>query len=220
MQIIERRSAHYSPRYDLKVKHIVVHGTDSPANSGEAETLSYLVRNERQVSCHEYVFGQRVYSMVPDDLSAHTVGFSKLPSGEAGWRANAATWSIEGHKYAGRPMDDVTRATQQARVVAACKRFGFTADDVLSGAVLFHREIDTQGKTCPGADIDAHKYRQAVAAALRPKENPIGLTTTEFAKVAWAMEEGMRYLEAEGWDRASDWLKRSVTYNEALEKRG
>jgi hypothetical protein len=200
--ITSHRTKHYSPREDRPVvKHIVVHGTDGGASCGEVCTLNWLVENPNKVSSHEFVYKNVVYRLLEDNLASHCVGGSRLPDGSTGWLANARTWNIEGWKVAGQPMDSVTRSTQLDRVVQKCRDFAYSPDYVLNKGVLFHREIDLHGKTCPGSDINADNYRRTVADMLRGGGVPQPpVVTVRPDKLRYWLEEMSRDARDEGGD--------------------
>lgn len=158
-------SEHSSSRGGHPIRGVVLHATDSPAQSSPESTLTFLRRNSRQVSAHEFLTppdpetnAMIVYRLVPDERAAHAVGFSQFP-GFSG-NANLVTWSIEIFRHRSDlnqpwPQDLYTVAIE--RLALACQRHGLGAD-----AVFMHREIDTQGKTCPGMAVDADQVRADV----------------------------------------------------------
>ena len=163
MNVIERRSAHYSDRQGEKVRYIIVHSTATPVGASAQNTLDYLVANDRHVSSHEVTLpGDQAYILVPDDLAAHHCWSEVVtfPDGTPADLSNEITWGIEAFQIVGKPVGAEVRETTLKRVIAACQRFGLDARSVLA-----HREIDPINRSDPvGVDMD--KFRAEVAQAL------------------------------------------------------
>jgi hypothetical protein len=206
--ITNRRALNFSVRGGNEVKHIVVHGTECSEQCDEECNVVYLIDNERAVSAHELVVGRNVYKMVDYDKAAHTVAFSRLPDGATGWLANARTYNLEGRKVVGRPMDVDTKTTMMHRVAELAREEGWSPEIVrTTSRVLFHRNIDTQGKTCPGLDWDLQGFRNDVARIMESDKE-------FYQKLCWGIESSADRLRNEGFVRAADALLGSPCYTE------
>lgn len=189
-------SDHWSPRAGQTIQFYIVHGTDGPVGTTLNSAAQYLKHNDRGVSAHELVGGATVYRMVDDAKAAHHCYFSKLPNGATGKLANQRTWGIEGLQIHGIPMDAVTRRTLLIRVAEAMKRNGHGVGDVYT-RVLGHRDIDQQGKTCPGPAFDMDQFRfdlvEYMAPSLPALLHKDALDEVEASR--WHSEEAVREIE-------------------------
>jgi hypothetical protein len=212
--ITDRRAINFSNRQGEPIKHIVLHGTESGLLCDEECSVRYLVDNERAVSSHELVVGTNVYLMVDLIYAAHTVGFSRLPDGARGWLANARTYNREGYKNVGLPMDPLTKSSMVKRAALVAKELGWTPEQVVStDKILFHRVIDTQGKTCPGLDWNLQEVRLQVADEMDGDDQEVA------EKFCWVIESGADLMRREGRIRVVDALLNSPDYIEWKFKR-
>ncbi len=207
----QRASKHWTSRDGRSIKYIVIHGTESGTDQGEEGSVNYLEENPRGVSAHDFVFDRNVWEMVLASRGANTVAYSVLPTGETGRLANQVTYNIEGYKVVGRPMPLVVRDTIAQRTADVARRLGWHVNE-LPNRILFHNEVDTNGKSCPGWDFNktefVHKVQHYMVEGLY-----------DYAKLCWVIESGADVLRREGFNKEVEVLLNSDSYKEWKELR-
>lgn len=207
LTIHDASTTHYSERGGNKIEYYIIHGADGPPGTSLEALVKYLNKNGPRVSAHEAVGGTVVYRILPDSKAAHHVGGSRLPDGSGQSRANQRSWGIEGLQIRGTPMDPVTRRTMLIRVAAAMVRNGHDAGDVFT-RVLGHREVDRHGKTCPGPNFDLDEFRRELVDYMAPLVE--AFPPLDYGKIAWALEQGARILQGEGFTNEHDYIVKGI----------
>ncbi len=179
--VLDLPSTHRSSRGGHAIAAIVIHhtaGTDSRA---------YLVKNARGVSAHALISRDgTVYRMVPDELAAHHVGYSRIVvAGRAIDRTtdpdpNQITLGVEIENLGdGRQPYPPAQLSALGWLLAEWSRRHPQA------RLVFHREIDTQGKHDP-AGLDWPTVYEAMAPWLGqpPADAPAPAYTAESRIIA------------------------------------
>lgn len=145
--VITHLSKHYSSRHGFLPRAIILHHTAG------SNSLNYLTENALQVSTHcliqeatNHPSGAVIYDMVPDNLAAHTVGFSNMGIFEAHSKTspNVATLNLEIENL-GNGKDPYL----DGQYVAAAWKIRQWWNKFGKLYVFGHSVIDTQGKTDP-----------------------------------------------------------------------
>ena len=157
--VVNLPSAHSSSRGGASIAAIVIHATAG------LDSRRWLTNNPNGVSAHVLI--QRdgiVYRMVPDDRAAHHVGYSRLViAGRVIDRTtspgpNAVTLGLELEN-----LNDGLQPYPPAQLAALGWQLVEWARRYPQARLLFHRDVDTQGKSDP-----AGLAWPAVYAAMAP----------------------------------------------------
>lgn len=215
------KSKHSSSREGRGIQYLILHTTESPLDVDEAETLNYLVQNERGVSIHDYLAkfpdgSIRLYGMVPYSRAAHHAGAdtARLPNGYAGTEVNRRTIGIEVYR---RKEQQVPAAVWEALIdwaVARCKQYNLQVSQILS-----HAQVDPTRRSDP-VGLNMTWFRDRVAQELGalvqvpspvvadrnlplPENESIEDLSTFLQKAAYWAEEQERQYVARQFARAS-----------------
>ena len=164
--IITQQSDHHSSRGGHSVAAIVIHataGTDSRA---------YLTRNVNGVSAHALISRDgAICRMVADTRAAHHCGYSRIV--RAGSVIDRATSPTPNQITLGVELENLNNG-KQAYPAAQLSALGWLLAQWIRiyphARLVFHREIDTQGKIDP-----AGLTWPAIYAALAPWLTPLPL---------------------------------------------
>jgi N-acetylmuramoyl-L-alanine amidase len=179
-QIVNLPSKHYSSRGGAAIAAIVIHhtaGTDS---------RSWLVSNPRGVSAHVLIRRDGViYRLVDDELAAHHVGYARIVAGgrlysrSSNPGPNQLTLGVELEN-----LGDGREPYPAEQLAALGWQLVEWSRAHPQAALLFHRDIDTQGKTDP-AGLSWPTVYAAMAPWLAPTPaSPSPLYTAESPIVA------------------------------------
>lgn len=157
--VVSLPSTHRSSRGGAAIAAVVIHataGTDSRA---------WLVSNPRGVSAHVLIARDgTIYRLVPDELAAHHCGYSRIVV--AGRSINRSTTPNPNDVTLGIELEnrnDGRDPYPPAQLAALGWQLAEWAQAFPQARLVFHRDVDTQGKSDP-AGLDW----PAVYAAMAP----------------------------------------------------
>jgi hypothetical protein len=162
-QVVERLSLHRSSRGGAPVVAIVIHATAG------TNSLSWLLQNPSQVSAHALITKEGlIYRLVPDEQAAHHCGFSRLvhrgrvidKGTVPGPNQVTLGVEIENRNTGSDPYPAAQLSALGWLLVQWARKFP-------AARLVFHREIDTQGKSDP-AGLDWPAVYAAMAPWLAP----------------------------------------------------
>lgn len=167
-KVVTDLSAHRSSRGGAAVAAIVIHATAG------TNSLPWLKRNPAGVSAHVLIAKDgTIYRLVPDAEAAHHAGFSRIVVG--GRAIGRTTTPSPNQVTLGLELENLNNGRDpypEAQRLALGWQLVEWSRAYPAARLVFHREIDTQGKTDPAGLTWADIHRAMAPWLVGPAPSP------------------------------------------------